>query len=346
MRVAVLALDLAAAPPGRGDEAWTPPAGAHGPAHADAASAVAALARALGHEVEVLRLTYPTLDRLDDLRCDVAVDLCEGLGRDGFPGVEVVEALAARGLPCAGADRGFLLLGLDKALARARLARRGVPIPRGVVLDDAAPLDALDALRPPLVVKPREGGGSVGVAVAADLPDARGAAAAARATYGGVVVEELVAGPELSVPVLAGRVLPAVEVAFAPEVPALARVLAFADKHAPPGTWWLEAPPRVAPDLVRRAEAVARAAYDALGGVGHGRVDLRLGPDGPVVLEVNPNPSLEPALRREEQGLYARSLAAAGVSRVEWLRVLLDDALARHASGSARSRRDPRGREA
>lgn len=336
MRVAVLALDLAQAPPGRGDEAWTPPVCGRGDAagaHGDAAAAMAALARALGHEVVVVRLAYPTLDRLDDLRCDVALNLCEGLGRDGFPGVEVVEALGARGVPCAGADRDFLLLGLDKALARARLARRGVPVPRGVVVDDATPLEALDALRPPLVVKPREGGGSVGLAVALDAAAARARTAAARATYGGLLVEELVQGPELSVPVLGAgptlRVLPAVEVAFAPEVPPADRVLRFADKHAPPGDWWLEAPPRLPGDLVRQAEATARAAYEALGGRGHGRVDLRLGSDGPVVLEVNPNPSLEPALRREEQGLYARSLAAAGVSLVEWLQRLLDDALAR-----------------
>lgn len=339
MRVAVVALDLTAATPGRGDEAWEPPATA---SDVDAALAAAALARALGHRTEVLRLGYAELDRLDTLEADVAVNLCEGIGRDGYPGVEVLEALAARGIPCAGADRDFLLLGLDKGAARARLARRGVPVARGVVVDDAPDaLDAVARLAAPVVVKPREGGGSTGLEVVARPDDVRAAVEAARATYGALVVEELVQGPEVSVPLLGAgerlRVLPAVEVAFGDDVAPDARVLRFADKHDPASLevarWWLEHPPRLLErDLVRVGD-VARAAYEALGGCGHGRVDLRVGPDGPVVLEVNPNPSLEPVLVREEQGLYARSLAAAGVPLVAWMRLLLDDALARRATG-------------
>lgn len=334
--MAVLALDLAAAPSGRGDEAWEPPPSAP---HVDAADAAALLARAAGHEAEVVRLGYGGLDRLEALECDVAVNLCEGIGRDGYPGVEVLEALRARRIPCTGADREFLLLGLDKALARARLARRGVPVARGVVVDDAPDaLEALLALRPPLVVKPREGGGSVGVSVVPDGARARDAVEEARATYGALVVEELVVGPEVSVPLLGHgerlRALPPVEVAFDDDVPPAERILGFRDKHAPGAEderWWLEAPPRLPPAEVERVVATARAAYEALGGCGHGRADLRVGPDGPVVLEVNPNPTLEPTLLRVEQGLYARSLAAARLSLVAWMRLLIDDALARAA---------------
>ena len=56
-----------------------------------------------------------------------------------------------------------------------------------------------------------------------------------------------------------------------------------------------------------------------------------LAAEGPVVLEVNPNPSLEPVLRREEQGLYARALAAGGMSLMEWVRLLIEDAIRRGA---------------
>ena len=58
----------------------------------------------------MVRLTYATLDaRLDALArsCDVALNLDGIEGRDGYPGVEVVEALAARGVPCTGAGREF-----------------------------------------------------------------------------------------------------------------------------------------------------------------------------------------------------------------------------------------------
>jgi D-alanine-D-alanine ligase-like ATP-grasp enzyme len=337
-RVAVVALDLAQAPPGRGDELWEPPAPAAG--DLDPAAAVALLARALGHAAEVVRVSYEGLDRLLALECDLAVDLAAGLGRDGYPGVEVGEALAARGIPVAGASREFLVLALDKARARARLARRGVAVARGVVLEGPPAAGDLDPLRPPLVVKPREGGGSVGIdagAVAPDLAAARARAAAAAATYGGVLVEELVAGPELSVALVgtgeAARALPAVEVAWREDVAPSARLLSFDDKHAgdeeDDGRWWLECPPRAPAAAVDAAVEAARRAYAALGGSGHGRVDLRLGPEGPVVLEVNPNPSLEPVLRRADRGLYARALGAAGLPLAAWLDLLLADALGR-----------------
>lgn len=330
MNLAVLALDLATAVRGRGDEDWEPPE----PHEVDAPTALALLARALGHEAEVLRLGYGQLDRLATLRCDVAVNVCDGLGRDGYPGVEVVEALAARGVPCTGAGRDFLALGLDKAAARVRLVARGLRVARGCVLERPDDVAHLERLRAPLVIKPREGGGSVGVRVGVDLPAARALALDAVATYGGVLVEELVDGPELSVPLLGtgpgARVLPAVEVAFDPSLPPTARVLGFDDKHAGQREgWWLECPPRLPAARVAEAEQVARAAYEAVGGCGHGRVDLRLSPDGPVVLEVNPNPELVPALTRDEQGLYGTSLRVAGVSLEQWLRLLIDDALAR-----------------
>lgn len=334
MKVAVLALDLAAPVRGRGDEDWVPPPG---PPGVDAAAAIELLARALGHEAELLRLRYPDLDRLDDLRCDVAVNLCDGIGRDGYPGIEVVEALGARGIPCAGADRDFLALGLDKAAVRRRLDARGLRVAPGLAVEREEDLRGLAALRPPLVVKPREGGGSVGLGVAATAAEAAALVARAHATYGGLVVEELVAGPELSVAIVgtgaAARVLPPVEVAFADDVPPTARVLGFEDKHAPAREgWWLECPARVAPDRLEDVLRTARAAYDAVGGCGHGRVDLRLADAGPVVLEVNPNPLLEPTLTREEQGLYGTALRAGGVSLAEWLRLLLEDALARGSS--------------
>lgn len=288
-----------------------------------------------------MRLTYATLDeRLDALSCDVAINLCDGIGRDGYPGVEVVEGLAARGVPCAGAGRDFSLVGVDKAVTRARLVERGLRVPRGVVVDDdPAALREVTALRPPVVIKPREGGGSVGVEVVALAADVPARVEAARARYGGLVVEELVGGPELSVALLGHgerlRALPAVEVVFAAGTPPEARALLFDDKHdlaaLEPGRWWLECPTDRPAEERARIEAAARAAYEAVGGDGHGRVDLRLGPEGPVILEVNPNPVLEPVLRRDEQGLYARALAAGGVSLMEWVRLLIEDALERHA---------------
>jgi D-alanine-D-alanine ligase len=61
--------------------------------------------------------------------------------------------------------------------------------------------------------------------------------------------------------------------------------------------------------------SAARAAHRALGLRGLSRGDLRLDARGrPGVLEVNPDATLEPAVTRDEGGLLAASLRAAGRS--------------------------------
>lgn len=333
LRVAVVAVDLSAPVAGRGDEGWTPPPAAG----LDAAAALAALVRSLGHRVEVAPVTWSALDRLDRLEADVALPLCDGLGRDGYPGVEVLEALARRGIPCAGADAPFLLLGLDKGRSRARLAARGVPIPRGAVVDHE-PLDLAACGPGPWLVKPREAGGSVGIddrSVAGRPDDLVAAVARTVGVYGAAVVEELLPGPELSVVVLGrpGRALPPAAVAWDDDAPAARRVLTFQAKHDPEAAehaWWLECPAPLPADVVAGVARTAVAAHDALGGVGHSRVDLRLDAAGaPRVLEVNPDPTLLPTATRDARGLYALALGAAGISYAAHVAWLLEDALSR-----------------
>jgi D-alanine-D-alanine ligase len=80
------------------------------------------------------------------------------------------------------------------------------------------------------------------------------------------------------------------------------------------------------PDLWKAVARTARAACAALRITGPARVDLRLPPGAaPVVLEVNPNPDLNP------YGETVRSARAAGLTYGALLTMLLREAAARVA---------------
>ncbi len=99
----------------------------------------------------------------------------------------------------------------DKVLAKERLAIAGVPVPAGVVARSAAgAAAALDTLRAPLVIKPRNGNHGANVTVGVTSP-VQAAEAYQRASTSGaeVVVEEYVPGADYRVLVVDGHVMAA-----------------------------------------------------------------------------------------------------------------------------------------
>ena len=99
----------------------------------------------------------------------------------------------------------------DKVLAKELLATAGVPVPAGVVARSAADAAAaLDALRAPLVIKPRNGNHGANVTVGVTTPDqAAEAYQRASTSDGQVVIEEYVPGVDYRVLVVDGRVVAA-----------------------------------------------------------------------------------------------------------------------------------------
>jgi cyanophycin synthetase len=99
----------------------------------------------------------------------------------------------------------------DKVLAKELLAIAGVPVPAGVVARSAAgAAAALDTLRAPLVIKPRNGNHGANVTVGVTSP-VQAAEAYQRASTSGaeVVVEEYVPGVDYRVLVVDGHVMAA-----------------------------------------------------------------------------------------------------------------------------------------
>ncbi len=124
--------------------------------------------------------------------------------------IATAAALAARfGLP--GPDAASVRAARDKSWQREVLAAGGVPSPAFRAVSSAP--EAVAAAREigfPVVLKPVDGSGSVGVRACADVAEAGSHAALLFASGGEgarVLVESLVAGDEFSVEVFSGRVV-------------------------------------------------------------------------------------------------------------------------------------------
>lgn len=226
---------------------------------------------------------------LADARAAVVWNALHGTwGEDG-----AVQGLCAcLQLPCTGSGILASALAMDKVMSKRIFESHGVPTPRWRLLPHVGPADASDAvplvaeLGLPCVVKPANEGSSVGVSVVEDPAQIAPAVLAARAYHGHVIVEEYIAGTEVFVGILDGRVLGSVEVRPA------TKFYDYDAKYKRKDTKYL-LPPELPADVLAHVEKLALAAYNALGCSGHARPDLRISPTGAAfVLEVNTLPGM------------------------------------------------------
>jgi len=291
------------------------------------------------------------LDALAAPRPDVVVNLCESFAGRAELEAPAVGLIELAGLPFTGAGSAALALARDKPRAKRLLAGAGIATAEAVLLRaaeelDLAPADALLA-GGACLVKPAGEDASLGLSRDSVVHDRSALArqvALVRARFGDVLVERYLPGREFNVAIVADpapRVLPLSEIVFDrarmpfPLVTYLGKWdPASEDCDATP----VRCPAEVDPPLARELERVALLAFAEIGCRDYARVDLRLDEVGrPHVLEVNPNPDLDP-----EAG-FARALGALGPDAYgEFLARLVRGALARGAStatpGRARER--------
>jgi len=195
-------------------------------------------------------------------------------------------------LPCTGSGILASALAMDKVMSKRIFESNAVPTPRWRLLPHDGPADGRDAqavladFAIPCVIKPANEGSSVGVTIVEDRAEIAAATALARTFHGAVIAEDYIAGTEVFVGILDGRVLGSVEVKPA------TKFYDYEAKYKRTDTKYL-LPPELARDIVERCEQHGLAAYNALGCTGHARPDLRISPAGDVfVLEVNTLPGM------------------------------------------------------
>lgn len=107
-------------------------------------------------------------------------------------------------------------LAMDKAAAKQLFRRAGLTTPDWIVVEEYDPpsetAGRVAAMGLPVVLKPLNGGSSVDVTIAPDAATRDAALAELLDTYSRAMVEQFVAGRELTVSVLGGHVLPTLEI--------------------------------------------------------------------------------------------------------------------------------------
>lgn len=245
-----------------------------------------------GHHVTRLDLDERLVDRLVDSDVDVCSLALHGkAGEDGT----IQGLLELLGLPYTGPDAVASAVAWDKAVCKGLLARAGIATPDWVAVSSdaiqdmgaAGALDRVaDRLGSALVVKPSQGGASMGVRRAEPGPDLASALVTAFSYHDVALVERFISGTEVAVSLLDGAPLPAVEIV--PRVGAYD----FAARYTHGATEFF-APARLDDATLERCRQIAVDAYELVGCRDVSRADLMVDDDGrPWILELDTCPGM------------------------------------------------------
>ena len=248
-------------------------------------------------------------------------------GRWGEDGT-IQGMLELLGIPYVGSGVLSSALAMDKVMAKRVLAAQGLEVPRGFAVEredfrtqPERVTRAAAELGYPLVVKPVRQGSSVGVTMIGRAADLAAALADAFAFDDRVLVEERLAGTELTVGVIGNKpqvqALPVIEIATRNDF------FDYRAKYDPALTDEI-CPARISAELATRVQAIAVAAHAALDCRDLSRTDMIVTGDGRVVvLEVNTIPGMT------ANSLLPKAARVAGIEFGELCSRLIESALAR-----------------
>ena len=294
--------------------------------------AVAAALEARGHEVVRIALAESfgpeialTLQRA---RIDAAFLAMHGrLGEDGC----IQGLLELARIPYTGSSVLASALAMDKLKAKEMFRLHNVPTPPYYTVSGDEDLSDLAAVHGsfgfPVIVKPRGEGSSLGVTKANDLAELSRAIDVALDLDETAIVERFVAGTEINVGILDGRVLGAIEIA--PK----SGIYDYEAKYTPGMTEYFM-PARLPPTRYRGVENLAERAARALGCTGACRVDLLVtSGENEYVLEVNTLPGMT------ETSLLPKIASGAGYDFGRLCEAILDGARLHQPARRARATR-------
>ncbi len=251
-------------------------------------------------------------------------------GEDG----RIQGTLDLLGIPYTGSGCAASALAIDKPRAKHIVAAAGVRTARQFSVDhnewtrDQTLIvnRTVDTLGFPVVIKAPCQGSSCGMAIPHNARDFIRDMNENIALEGVVMIEAYIKGLEVTCSVLdilaegAARALPVTEIR-----PNESAYFDYYSKYTP-GATRETTPAHIGESLTRKVRDLAVAAHLALGCRGWSRSDFIIDETGPVWLEVNTLPGLT------ETSLFPQAAAAVGISYNELIKLLVEDAMARHAA--------------
>ncbi len=275
---------------------------------------VAQALRQKGYAVTEIDLRSDWLKSIREARIDVAFIALHGrYGEDGC----IQGALELARLPYTGSGVAASAVSMSKVLTKRVAAAAGVPCPPDAVFEaceEAVPEPPSFGF--PLVVKPDREGSTVGITIVRDSGGWAAAMAEAGRYDRRVLAEGYVAGREITVGIVNGRILPAIEI-----VPKSGSgFYDYRSKYTVGETDYV-IPVPMDRDILLRAAEYTRAAAQALSLRGGARLDYRVDATGAVFcLEANTIPGMT------ETSLLPKAARFDGMPFEDLVEEILDDA--------------------
>ena len=232
-------------------------------------------------------------------RADIVFLALHGaMGENG----QLQATLDSFGIPYTGSGYIGSLLAMDKDISKKLLRDAGVRTPDWIAVDPkcTTATEILSKIGLPLVVKPCSCGSSVGVSMVETAQDLEAALAEAAAWDDCALVERRIVGRELTVGILDGTALPAVEI--------IPKEGFYDYKNKYQGCTEEICPAPIPASVAEEAALLTRLGFDALRLYGYARFDYLLDQNNVLwCLEANTLPGMTPT------SLLPQAAAAAGI---------------------------------
>lgn len=260
----------------------------------------------------------------DEILTDEAIDALRTDGTKGLFGKNVLEICAAADIVFLGlhgedgengkVQAAFDLFGIrytgsgslassvtmDKKISKELLLHNHIKTAGYVSVKKGEPTPQIDFCFP-VVVKPSNGGSSIGMKIANDQAELEAALPDAYRFDDEVVIEEFIKGREFSMGVVNGVAMPAIEIIVNDGW------YDFEHKFQENQTTF-QTPPDIPDDVHTEMQAIALKTMTVLGLTNYGRIDFFWNEDGIYVIEGNSLPGMTPL------SLLPQEAAAAGIS--------------------------------
>jgi len=248
---------------------------------------------------EVWGIDVPSaLYKLEEIKPDLAFIILHGKG--GEDGV-IQGYLETLGIKYTGCGVLASAIGMNKRIFRMIAERKGI-------------LMAKETKQVPCVVKPVNGGSSVGVTIVKDQNNLEKAIEEARKYDKEVIVEEYIEGVEVSCGILGESILPIIEIVPKKE---------FFDYEAKYTEGMSEeiCPARLSREVTKKVGEIAMKVFKMIEGKGFARVDFIIKDNRPYLLEINTLPGMTP------NSLLPKEAKALGMNYSQMLDRIIDLAL-------------------
>jgi D-alanine-D-alanine ligase len=258
----------------------------------------------IGYETEMVGVKTDSLDKINNIRCDLVFYLIEWTGENAKFAFKALDMLKDNNLFYTGSGKVGYGLSCDKTLMKQLFKQNSIPTPLFQIMTSGD--EEIINFNYPVIVKPAREHCGVGVtqdSVADNGEQLRNKVKQEITEYKQpMIVEEFIEGREFHVTVLEknGRpwVLPPAEVVF-DDAPNFKHLLSYSGKWINDSWEWALSSVKLAEIdsiLFEKIKNICETAYEKFDGKDYPRFDIRYDGKQVYVLEINNNPGIDYAL--------------------------------------------------